>query len=163
MRILRLAARVLVLLPLLAWLTPSAAAPAPQPFQADSLQRIVQIRQGKPFLLVLWSLDCSVCMKELDTWSGLLKKQPKLNLVLISTDAPELAGEAAAVLEMRGLGAAESWIFAEGDSPELRYAVDPSWYGELPRSYFYEANGQRRAVSGAIEEAELNRWATDQK
>lgn len=158
MRIFRLAVRFFVLLPLLAWLTPSPAATAPQFFQADSLPKIVQARQGKPFLLVLWSLDCSVCMKELDTWSGLLKKQPKLNLVLVSTDAPELAGEAAAVLEMRGLGAAEAWIFAEGDSPELRYAVDPSWYGELPRSYFYEADGQRRGVSGAIDEAELNAW-----
>ena len=157
MTILRLFPRFLVLLSLLAWQTVPAA-PAPQFFQADSLPNIVQARQGKPFLLVLWSLDCSVCMKELDTWSGLLKKQPKLNLVLVSTDAPELAGEAAAVLEMRGLGQAEAWIFAEGDSPELRYAVDPSWYGELPRSYFYEADGQRRGVSGAIDEAELNAW-----
>jgi hypothetical protein len=157
MSFLRLAARLLLLCPLLAWQV-SVAAPAPQPFQADSLAKIVQSRQGKPFLLVLWSLDCSVCMKELDTLGGLLKRQPKLNLVLISTDATELAGEAAAVLELRGLGQAESWVFAEGDSPELRYALDPTWYGELPRSYFYEANGQRRGVSGAIDAAELNAW-----
>lgn len=158
MSTLRLAIRILVLFPLLAWQTPSIAATAPQSFQADSLQKIAQARQGKPFLLVLWSLDCSVCMKELDILGGLLKKQPKLNLVLVSADAPELAGEAAAVLEMRGLAQAEAWIFAAGDSPELRYAVDPSWYGELPRAYFYEAGGQRRAVSGAIDESELNTW-----
>lgn len=145
-----------LLLSLLAW--QAAFAAAPQSFQADSLPKIVETRQGKPFLLVLWSLDCSVCMKELDSLGGLLKKQPKLNLVLVSTDAPELAGEAATVLEMRGLGPVESWIFAEGDSPELRYAVDPTWYGELPRSYFYEAGGQRRGVSGAIDAAELNAW-----
>jgi hypothetical protein len=158
MNIFRLAARFLILLPLLAWQTLSAAAPAPQPFQADSLRKITQARQGKPFLLVLWSLECSVCVKELDTLGGLLKKQSKLNLVLVATDGQELAGEAAAVLEMRGLAQAEAWIFSEGDSPALRYAVDPSWYGELPRGYFYEAGGQRRAVSGAIEEADLNAW-----
>lgn len=158
MNILRLAARFLILLPLLAWQIPSAAAPAPRLFQADSLAKVTQARQGKPFLLVLWSLECSVCMKELDTLGGLLKKQPKLNLVLVATDGQELAAEAATVLDMRGLAQAEAWIFAAGDSPELRYAIDPTWYGELPRSYFYEAGGQRRAVSGAIDEVELNAW-----
>lgn len=147
------------------WLAASTsfAAPTPQPFESDSLAKIVHSRQGKPFLLVLWSLDCSVCMKELDTWGRLVKKQPKLDLILVSTDAPELAGEVSAVLEMRGLGRVESWIFAEGDAPELRYAVDPAWYGELPRSYFYEVDGQRRAVSGVIEAEELNAWLARMK
>jgi hypothetical protein len=52
----------------------------------------------------------------------------------------------------------ESWIFANDNHQQLRYAVDPRWYGELPRGYFYAADGSRRAHSGGLTRPQIEAW-----
>lgn len=130
----------------------------PRAYHAGGLAQIAQARQGKPFVVVLWSLECSVCMKELDFLAKTLREHPGMDMVLISTDEASSGGEASSVLEMHGLGKAESWIFAEDDAQRLRYEIDPSWYGELPRAYFYDAAHQRVSVSGAVAKTHFNAW-----
>jgi len=41
---------------------------------------------------------------------------------------------------------------------KLRFYIDPGWYGELPRSYFYDAAQQRSGHSGALTRAQLQDW-----
>ncbi|BBL69549.1 TlpA family protein disulfide reductase [Methylogaea oryzae] len=130
----------------------------PRAYRAGSLAQIAQARQGKPFVVLLWSLECSVCMKELDFLAKTLREHPGMDMVLISTDEASAGGEASSVLELHGLGKAESWIFAEDDAQRLRYEIDPAWYGELPRAYFYDAAHKRIAVSGAVEKSHFDAW-----
>ena len=41
---------------------------------------------------------------------------------------------------------------------KLRYGIDPSWFGELPRSYFYDAAHNRLPHSGALNEDHIEAW-----
>ena len=40
----------------------------------------------------------------------------------------------------------------------IRYGVDPEWYGELPRTYFYNNEGNREAHSGILTKKLLSQW-----
>jgi thiol-disulfide isomerase/thioredoxin len=129
-----------------------------QRFEAGSLADILATHQGQPLLLVLWSIDCPPCVKELDLLATMQDENPELNLVLISTDELEAADEVRAVLKKRGLKGAESWIFSGANAQQLRYEIDPTWYGEIPRSYFYDPEHERIAVSGALEPDQIKAW-----
>lgn len=142
---------------------PSQAAELPKPYHRTSLAQIRQTYQGERFVLVLWSLLCSTCLKELDVLAKTLREHPAMHLVLVSTDNPGDVGEVSTVLEMRGLENADSWIFADGNVQRLRFTIDAAWHGELPRSYFYAADHQRVAVSGGIDKARLETWLTTGK
>ncbi|MBE9539252.1 MAG: hypothetical protein IMF06_09235 [Proteobacteria bacterium] len=52
----------------------------------------------------------------------------------------------------------DSWIFSGDFAEKIRYNIDPSWHGELPRSYFYSADHTRQAHSGTLSEQMLIRW-----
>lgn len=128
-----------------------------RPFVSGSYPAIVQAHAGTPFLLVFWSLDCPPCHEELSMLGRLHRERP-FDLVVVATDPSHLADKAGEVLEEKGLAGAETWIFA-GDFPRrLRHQVDPRWYGELPRSYFFDAEGGRRAVSGRLERTRVQAW-----
>ena len=88
----------------------------------------------------------------------LRKSHPQLPLVLIATD--DIADQAMAgkVLAKYGMETEESWIFADGNPQKLRYEIDPAWYGEMPRAYFYDAAHGREAVSGTVERAKIEAW-----
>lgn len=131
---------------------------APQPFRSGSLTAIAAAREGKPFVLNLWSINCPPCRGELALLAKLAREHPKVDLVLVAADEPADAGEVQTVLADRGLGAVESWIFDEADAQRLRYEIDSVWYGELPRSYFYDASHKRIAVSGVLKEEQLSAW-----
>ncbi len=82
-----------------------------------------------------------------------------MDLVFVATDDTARAEEAQRVLSRHGLGDRESWIFADTNRQRLRYEIDPRWYGELPRSYFYDHNHRRVPLSGKLQQQHLERWA----
>lgn len=129
-----------------------------QPFTAESLQTIEQSHADRAFFIVLWALDCPPCRKELALLGQLQRQHENLPLVLISTDPADQGEEVMAVLEKYSLTNADSWIFGDSYTERLRHAIDPQWYGELPRSYFYDHDHKRNAVSGILKERELNNW-----
>jgi len=131
-----------------------------KPFESGSLAEILKSREGQPFILMFWSVDCASCMQELDAMSASLKKHPGLNLVMIATDDAAMSGPVLTMLAKHGLGEVESWIFGGASAQKLRYEVDPAWFGELPRSYFYDQAHQRLALSGALTERHLDAWMT---
>lgn len=130
-------------------------------FEADSLAEITRERAEQPFILMLWSLDCPSCMKELAALSVSIKQHPDLKLVMISTDDQSMADDVAALLTKFGLGSVELWIFGGADAQRLRHAIDPTWYGELPRSYFYDAAHQRRSHVGVLKAEDLDAWVVE--
>jgi len=132
-------------------------------FLRGSQQSIVSSHQGKPFILALWSLDCTHCIDDMVLFGKLAKKYRDFDLVLISTDAPEQEQEIARTLQRYSLGKTESWVFADSYAERLRFEVDPQWYGELPRTYFFDAEGHSTAVSGKIDRKQIELWIRDNK
>lgn len=129
-----------------------------KPFDAHSRAAIEQAQAGKPFILAFWSLDCTYCADELKTLGELVRQHPQVSLVTVCVDERSAASEAAAMLERAQLPMHERWQFATVDSDRLRYSIDPQWYGELPRSYFYDAAHRVQAISGRPEKVWLNHW-----
>lgn len=133
-----------------------------RPFVRGSYQQIVSARQGKPFIVNFWSLSCGYCKVELDVFKRLARKYPKFDLVLISTDTPEEEKQVSAALAKIALNKAEAWLFADSFADRLRFEVDKKWQGELPRTYFFNAKGEVNAVSGKLEQKEVEQWIKEQ-
>lgn len=152
----RLFAYLLALL--LAGLAQAAAAAELRPFTAASLPAIGAQFAGRPFVLVLWSLDCHYCAAELRTLGRLRRADRQLAMAIVSTDTPAQADEIRAALEQHGLGAEDTWVFADAVPERLRRAIDPVWRGELPRSYLFDAAHRAEAHSGRLDEARLRAW-----
>lgn len=150
--------RLCLALVLLSALILPAAAQELKPFVADSLKEITLERQGKPFILGMWSLTCTHCREELALLSGLLKKHPDLDLVLVATDTPEEGEAISATLRQFGLGSAEAWVFADPFVERLRFKIDPKWHGELPRTYLYDSSHKAQAFSGKPDPLQFEQW-----
>ena len=137
----------------------SASAAEPVPFNVNSLAKIKAQYAGRPFILNLWSVnECSYCIAELTLLGKLAKTQKDLPLVLVATDSPEFAPAIQKTLSPLGLAGADSWVFDDPIPERLRHAIDPSWYGELPRTYLYDARHQRETIVGVLSEKRLRAW-----
>ncbi|QXP84384.1 hypothetical protein [Methylococcus sp. Mc7] len=135
-----------------------AAYTATLPLGPDSFHEIMGRHQRSSFVLVLWSVECPPCITELGVLAAALNQHPGINLVMISTDEADLLPKVEALLQKHGLQHVESWIFGTGDSRRLRNQIDINWYGELPRSYFYDAQGGRMPLTGGITAELINAW-----
>jgi len=135
-----------------------AAAESIRPFTSGSLEQVLASRPNKPFILVLWSLDCQYCPTELKMLSELEKSHAGLDVVLIATDTiddmPQLADRAANY----GTAKFEQWVFAEDMPERLRQEIDGRWYGEVPRTYFYDQKHQRTVRMGLINKSLVEEW-----
>lgn len=140
---------------LLAWKV-TAAQIEVRPFTPMSYASILKEHQGKPFLLVFWSLECPPCYQELKLL-GELGAGRAFPAVVVSTDGVDAANQIAEVLERFGLEGVDARVF-DGAPMPIRFAIDRTWYGELPRSYFFDAAHQRKAVTGIIDRDTIGHW-----
>jgi hypothetical protein len=115
------------------------------PFDANSLAALRKSHAGKPFVLAFWSVYCE-------------RKHPALALELISTDAPADRALIDAFLKKYPPGPVRQWVFADAVSERVRYAVDKSWRGELPKSYFFDAAHRVEVKSGKVDRAWVDGW-----
>src|SRR3569623_2859778 len=136
----------------------AAGVQATEPFVRGSQQTIVAAQQGRSFVQALWSLDCVHCRADLALLGRLRKKYPALQVILVATDPAEQREQAELVLAHFQLAAAPSWLFADRFVERLRFEFDPQWFGELPRTYFYGADGKRTAVSGKLDARDVEQW-----
>ena len=139
-----------------------------RPFVRGSHQQIVSAHAGKPFIISFWSLTCTNCRDDLALFGKLVQKYRDLDLILVATDAPEQNQEIAQTLQRYRLGRAgsgriESWVFADSFAERLRFEVDAQWYGELPRTYFYDAQGHVTALSGTLDHAQTENWIRESR
>ena len=129
-----------------------------QSVQADNIQdfgpqTFAELKSqyaGKPFVLSLWSVDCAPCRVELDMLGKLKQEDPMFPLVVISTDSIEKREEAVDILQGYALDGVPTWMFADTFVERLRFSIDPAWYGELPRSYFFAPDHSFTAHSGIL-------------
>lgn len=127
-------------------------------FLPGSMEQITASRKGEPFLLVLWSVECPPCMKELHQLGEMRDRFGANTLVLVSTDGEADRESAWDLINANKLGAFENRFFADNFPERLRHEIDPNWFGELPRAYLYQADHQRHAHSGVLSEAAINQW-----
>lgn len=149
--------RLLLLLCLLA----AQAAAEVRPFETGSLARIEAERAGKPFILALWSVTCEHCPGELRALGELARRHPGLEIVLVAADSPAEVPQLEKLAAGYGLRRQSQWVFAEPQPERLRFEIDRRWYGELPRTYFYDAAHRREARSGVVPPERLEQWATE--
>ncbi len=87
-----------------------------------------------------------------------LALNPDLPFVLVSTDSIETREDALEFLTDYNLHEIQSWMFADSFVERLRYSIDPNWYGELPRSYFFDTNHKMHSHSGIMTKDLLESW-----
>ncbi len=117
-------------------------------FQSGSYQQILNNNKEQPFILAVWSVSCSSCIKEMEQLSKLHKKYPHLDIIMLSVDDFSEKYTVDKILQGHGVADLESWIFADPDLQRLRFEIDPGWYGELPRTYFFNSTHDRKGISG---------------
>jgi thiol-disulfide isomerase/thioredoxin len=138
----------------------AASAATVHPFEPDSMDRIVAEHKGKPFVVVVWSLDCEFCRASLKTLAQARHQRKDLAVVTISTDEADDPDLAPVMRERLGrLGMEhDAWAFGGMPPERLRYAIDRSWHGEKPRSYWFNSHGERVAYSGVITPAVIDKY-----
>lgn len=140
----------------------SAQAPAGEllPFDAGTLAALRRTYAGKPFVLAFWSLHCEPCREEMAEWNAVKRKFPSLPIVLVSTDTLADRALIEKFFAKYPPGPVQKRVFADAFSERVRYAVDKSWRGELPRSYFFDAAHKAEVKSGRVERAWIAAWAS---
>ena len=128
------------------------------PFTPGSLSQVLAQREGKPFILVLWSLECQYCPTELKTLSELKRSHPKLDVVLIATDEVSDTPQLLSRTQSYGIANAEQWVFAEDMPERFPLEIDERWYGEVPRTYFYDRKHQREVKTGLVSKKFFEDW-----
>jgi hypothetical protein len=135
-------------------LSQGAAAEAVKPFTRESMKAIEQQHAGSPFWVVLWDLECVYCLKSLGNVAQAQRRHPGLRVVTIATDPIAAAPELRERLAQMGVRS-EAYAFAGAPAEALRFAIDPTWMGEKPRTYRYSADGSRTPISGVLGVNEL--------
>lgn len=131
------------------------AQPDLKPFVSGSYQKILESNHNKAFMLVIWSIDCASCIKDMTLLNEIHTQNPALKLVLLAADETSAAEQAKQLLSKYKLDGLENWLFADENSEKLRFEIDPKWYGELPRTYFFNAAHQRVGMSGILSKKDI--------
>jgi len=122
----------------------------PSAFTSGSYQQILAANANRPFMLVVWSINCPSCLKDMELLSNIHKSRPDLKMIMLATDEPSATELIQQVLEKNQLTGIENWAYADDNTEKLQYEIDPKWYGELPRTYFFDKAHQRTGVSGVL-------------
>jgi thiol-disulfide isomerase/thioredoxin len=141
-------------------LAATAAAPVAdlRPFTATSLAGIREANAGRPFVLAFWSLHCAPCKDEIELLASIHRKYPGIAIILVATDPPADQTRVARFLSRIKLGRIETWSFADDFVEKVRFSVDRTWRGELPKSYFFDSAHVPTVHSGTPERAWVEAW-----
>lgn len=129
-------------------------------FEPGSYQTLLNQHQDKPMMLVLWSITCSSCLKELQSLKSVIDKHPGVSVVTVSVDDFSEAEQVNDILANNQLNQFDNWLFSENNSAKLRFQIDPGWYGELPRTYFFDVQHNRNGISGILSEQDYDKILT---
>lgn len=138
-----------------------AAVPAGQPhrFERGSWAELVAAHRGRPTIVHFWGVTCGPCLVELPEWGKFRERRPDAEIVMVEAEAvPGASAGVSAPLVKAGLGAAESWWFADPFVERLEHEIDPDWRGELPYTVLLARDGSTTAVTGAVSFTELGAW-----
>ncbi|KGJ89713.1 TlpA family protein disulfide reductase [Colwellia psychrerythraea] len=130
-----------------------------QVFNQQVFEQLKQKYQGSRWLMLLWSVDCPPCMKELALVKKLQQQKQDLAVVIVNVDSDEESEQQRqAIIKHFELTQLTHLYFRDGFEDHSRYLIDPQWYGELPRSYFIDEAGTFHGKSGLVTKALLDKW-----
>lgn len=124
--------------------------PASNAFSFGSYQKILAENTNHPFMLVIWSIDCAYCLEEMSLLSEIHKNRPEFKMIFLATDDLSETDQIQQILKEHQLSSTDHWVFSEENTQRLRFEIDPTWYGELPRTYFFDKAHQRTGISGLL-------------
>jgi thiol-disulfide isomerase/thioredoxin len=134
-----------------------------KPFERGSWQQLLSSHRGHPTLVQFWGVTCGPCKVELPLLGEFMKGHPAIDVVTVSADlVPDLPGATRSMLQKSGLSAAENWIFSDGFAERLRFEIDPTWQGDIPRTVLISREGALTTIEGSAEIAELEKWSDAQ-
>jgi len=133
-----------------------AEQPSLKPFTTGSYQQILANNANQPFMLVVWSITCSSCLKDMPLLSRIHQKKPELKIIMLAADDISETDQIQTILKKNQLSDIENWGYADENTQKLQFSIDPKWYGELPRTYFFDKTHQREGVSGVLSEADYD-------
>jgi thiol-disulfide isomerase/thioredoxin len=130
-----------------------------QEFSKAGFEQLKKENLGKQWLMVLWSVDCPACFKELALLKKIHQSQPDIAVIIVNADDNnEVDSERKKIIASYQLSSLPNYYFADNSGDESRYIIDSSWFGELPRSYFVTADGKFHGKSGLIDEQLMKKW-----
>jgi thiol-disulfide isomerase/thioredoxin len=133
-----------------------------KPFGRESWQELMKAHAGRPTIVHFWGVTCGPCKVELPQLGAFMKDHPDIDIVTISADfVPDLPAATRAMLERSGLSLAESWVF-DGFADRLRFQIDPTWQGDIPRTLLITREGEMTTIEGSAEIADLEQWTARQ-
>jgi thiol-disulfide isomerase/thioredoxin len=133
-----------------------------RPFGRGSWQELMKAHAGRPTIVHFWGVTCGPCKVELPQLGAFMKETPGIDMVTISADfVPDLPAATRTMLERSGLAPAENWVF-EGFADRLRFEIDPTWQGDIPRTLLITREGEMTTIEGAAEMADLKSWSERQ-
>ena len=141
----------------------TAAPPSLKPFERGSWREVLRAHAGRPTLIHFWGVTCGPCKIELPQLGKFMADHPEIDVVTVSADlVPNLDAATQAMLDKAGLAAAENFIFNEGYVERLRFEIDPSWQGDIPRTVLVTRNGSVATIEGSAEISDLDKWSSEQ-
>lgn len=120
------------------------------PFKSGSYRQILANNAKHPFMLVVWSINCPSCLKDMDLLSRIHKNRPELKIIMLAADDLSAADQIQQIVHKNRLSDIDHWVFADENTQKLRFEIDPKWYGEIPRTYFFDKTHQRTGISGVL-------------
>jgi thiol-disulfide isomerase/thioredoxin len=149
-----------------AFLAPAPGSEPPsqlRPFVRGSWQQVLRSHAGHPTLVHFWGVTCGPCRIELPRLGQFMKDHAAIDVVTISADlVPDLPGATRSMLENAGLWPAENWIFSDDFVERLRFEIDPTWQGDIPRTILISREGIITTIEGSAEMKDLEKWSDQQ-
>ena len=139
-------------------LTGAARAAEVQTLTPQSFATIRERFAGRAFLVAFWSVNCEPCKAEIALIARLHREYPDVPVVLIAADQPPLRPVVERFLGRQELGRIEAWQFGDAAEERLRYSVDPTWHGELPRAVFFSSKHEPTVHSGVPDADWTKAW-----
>jgi thiol-disulfide isomerase/thioredoxin len=128
-------------------------------FQRGSWQAILHAHAGRPTMVNFWGVTCGPCKVELPLLGQFVKNNPGVDVVTVNADLVPNAPEATlSMLAKAGLSSAENWTFSDGFVERLRFEIDPSWQGDIPRTMLIARDGKVTTIEGIVHFAEVRKW-----
>ncbi|MGJ4893277.1 TlpA family protein disulfide reductase [Bradyrhizobium sp. HKCCYLRH3099] len=141
----------------------TAAPPSLKPFERGSWREVLRSHAGRPTLIHFWGVTCGPCKIELPQLGKFMADHPEIDVVTVSADlVPNLDAATQAMLDKAGLAGAENFIFNDGYAERLRFEIDPSWQGEIPRTILVSRDGAMSTIEGSAEISDLDKWWSEQ-
>ena len=134
-----------------------------KPFLRGSWRQLLDAHKDRPTIVHFWGVTCGPCKVELPRLGQFAKAHPGIDVVTISADlVPDRSGATRAMLAKSGLGLAENWIFGDGFVERLRFEIDPTWQGDIPRTLLISREGKITTIEGSAELTEVEKWLNQQ-